>query len=77
MCSEKKTSQPASALTLGEANRMVAKLGGWLGRKGDGEPGAESLAAGLRRLQDMLIGWRLHASPPGSSQNRTNSGDQS
>ncbi len=64
MCSEKKTSQPASKLTLGEANRMVAKLGGWLGRTGDREPGAESLAAGLRRLQDMLLGWRLHAPPP-------------
>ncbi len=61
---KKKTSQPASELTLGEANWMVAKLGGWLGRKGDGEPGAESLASGLRRLQDMVQGWRLHALPP-------------
>ena len=77
MCREKKTSQSASELTLGEANRMVAKLGGWLGRKSDGEPGAESLAAGLRRLQDMLLGWHLHALPPGPLQNRTNSGDQS
>lgn len=51
-------------MTLGEANRMVAKLGGWLGRTGDGEPGAESLAAGLGRLQDMLLGWRLHAPLP-------------
>lgn len=40
---------------------MVARLGGWLGRKGDGEPGAESLAAGLRRLKDMVDGWRLCA----------------
>lgn len=63
MRNEKKTPQAASELTLGEANRMVAKLGGWLGRKGDGEPGAESLASGLRRLQDMILGWRLHAPP--------------
>ncbi len=42
---------------------MVAQLGGWLGRKGDGEPGAESLYSGLRRLQDMILGWRLHSPP--------------
>lgn len=39
---------------------MTARLEGWLGRKGDGEPGAEALQAGLRRLMDMVRGWRLH-----------------
>jgi hypothetical protein len=38
---------------------MVAQLGGWLARKGDGEPGAEALQAGLRKLMDMVRGWRL------------------
>jgi len=65
--SQKKPSKPISELTLQEANRMTAKLGGWWGRRGDGEPGAETLAAGLRRLQDMTIGWRLHSPPPGES----------
>jgi hypothetical protein len=46
-------------LTLGEANRLVARLGGYLARKGDGEPGAESLGIGLRRLMDLTWGWRL------------------
>jgi hypothetical protein len=66
--SQKKTSdEPVSELTLQEANRMTAKLGGWWGRRSDGEPGAEKLAAGLRRLQDMVRGWRLHSPPPGES----------
>jgi hypothetical protein len=44
---------------LREANRLVARLGGYLGRKRDGEPGAESLGLGLRRLMDMARGWRM------------------
>jgi hypothetical protein len=66
--SQKNPSKPASQLTLQEANRKTAKLGGWWGRRCDGEPGAESLAAGLRRLLDMALGWRLHSPPPGKSQ---------
>ncbi len=38
---------------------MVAQLGGWLGRRGDGQPGAESLQAGLRKLRILIWGWRL------------------
>lgn len=60
---QKKTSKPASELTLQEANRLTAQLGGWWGRRCDGEPGAERLARGLRRLQDMVLGWRLHSPP--------------
>jgi len=41
---------------------MVARLGGWLGRKGDGQPGAESLQAGLRTLAHIVRGWRLRSS---------------
>jgi hypothetical protein len=33
--------------------RMVAKLGGFLGRKGDGDPGATVLWRGLNRLADI------------------------
>lgn len=62
--SQKKSSHPIAELTLQEANRLTAKLAGWWGRRGDGEPGAETLALGLRRLQDMVLGYRLH-SPPG------------
>jgi hypothetical protein len=49
----------AATMTLSEANRRVARLGGYMARKGDGEPGAESLGLGLRRLTDLTWGWRL------------------
>ena len=53
----------ATALTLREAIRMIAKLGGFLGRKSDGEPGTETLWRGLLRLDGMTEGWRLARGP--------------
>ena len=44
---------PTSPPTLREATRMVAGLGGFLGRKSDGEPGTETLWRGLTRLDDI------------------------
>ena len=52
-----------SAMTLGEAMRMVAKLGGFLGRKSDGEPGTETLWRGLLCLDGMTMGWRWARGP--------------
>ena len=43
--------------TLREAVRMIAQLGGFLGRKCDGEPGPQTLWRGLRRLHDIVQGW--------------------
>jgi Transposase Tn5 dimerisation domain/Transposase DDE domain len=43
--------------TLREATRMIAQLGGFLGRKCDGEPGPQTLWRGLRRLHDIAQGW--------------------
>ena len=49
---------PAQPPTLREAVRMVAtRLGGFLGRKSDGEPGAQSLWRGLQRLDDITEMW--------------------
>ena len=45
--------------TLREAVRMIATLGGFLGRKGDGEPGTTTLWRGLIRLAAMVEGYRL------------------
>jgi hypothetical protein len=45
--------------TLREAMKMVAGLGGFLGRKGDGEPGTKSLWLGLQRLDDLSSMWKL------------------
>ena len=41
--------------------RAVAKLGGFLGRTGDGEPGWQTLWRGYRRLQDIVLGVQLTA----------------
>lgn len=50
---------PAEPPTLREAVRMVAQLGGFLARKGDGEPGVKTLWRGLTRLEDMAATWLL------------------
>ncbi len=43
-------------LTLRDAIRAMAKLGGFLGRKSDGEPGVKTLWQGYRQLQ--VLCWR-------------------
>jgi len=48
--------------TVRDFVRGVAKLGGFLGRKSDGDPGVLTLWRGYQRLQDMLEGFQLHAS---------------
>ena len=53
----------APAPTLYEAIRMIAKLGGFIGRKSDGEPGTETFWRGLLRLDGMTEGWRLASGP--------------
>lgn len=44
--------------------RGVAKLGGFLGRKHDGEPGVRALWRGYERLQDMVLAMHLEDSAP-------------
>ena len=39
--------------------RELAKLGGFLGRKGDGEPGWQTIWHGYKKLHALLDGWRL------------------
>lgn len=51
-------------MSLGEANRLVARLGGYAARNGDGQPGPESLGIGLRRLHDLVWGWMLRGQLP-------------
>jgi hypothetical protein len=50
---------PAQPPTLRQAIRMVASLGGFLGRKGDGEPGTQSIWLGLQRLDDIAAAWAI------------------
>ena len=53
----------APPMSLYEAIRAIAKLGGFIGRKSDGEPGTETLWRGLLRLDGMTEGWRLANDP--------------
>lgn len=59
------TRLPSSPPTLGQATRWIAQLGGFLGRKSDGEPGVKVLWRGWMRLQDITDTWRL-LHPPGN-----------
>lgn len=45
--------------TLRQAARWIGQLGGFLGRKSDGEPGPVVLWRGLQRLQDLTQAWLL------------------
>lgn len=49
---------PEKPPSVREAVRLIAKLGGFLGRKGDGEPGVQVLWTGLRRLMDFTLAFR-------------------
>jgi hypothetical protein len=55
---------PAQPLTLSQAVRRVAQLGGFLARRADGEPGVKTLWRGLQRLTDLCAGWRAATTTP-------------
>src|SRR5262249_61925489 len=57
---------PAQPPPLGELVRMIASLGGYLGRKGDGPPGPKAMWLGMQRMTDLALGWHACASimPP-------------
>jgi len=50
---------PEKPPKLREAIHMVASLGGFLGRKSDGEPGTQTLWLGLQRLDDITEMWKI------------------
>lgn len=67
---------PSEPPTLREATRLVASLGGFLGRKCDGEPGTQTLWLGLQRLDDLTAMYQivinaLARSPPTVSSSHT------
>jgi hypothetical protein len=57
----KKQPPPEKPPSLKTMIGLVASLGGYLGRKGDGEPGPKALWVGLQRLTDLAHGWRAFA----------------
>lgn len=50
---------PEHPPTIRQAVRWIAQLGGFLGRKSDGEPGITVIWRGWQRLQDIADTWYL------------------
>jgi transposase-like protein/transposase Tn5 family protein len=50
---------PISPPSLQQATLWIAKLGGFLARKGDGEPGLKVLWRGWQRLSDLVQTWLI------------------
>ena len=50
---------PAAPPSLNDMVRRVAMLGGFLARKGDGEPGVKTIWIGLQRVVDFAAGVRF------------------
>lgn len=61
---QKQRRLPAQPPSLRQAVRWIAHLGGFLGRKGDGEPGVKVLWRGWTRLQDIAATFTLLQPPP-------------
>ena len=55
----KSTRLPDTVPSVRQAVRWIAQLGGFLGRKSDGEPGVTTLWQGWLRLQDIAAAWHL------------------
>jgi len=56
---QKKKAPPKRAPSLRDATRMMAQLGGFLARKGDGEPGVKNTWRGYRRLMDYTSAMEM------------------
>jgi hypothetical protein len=50
---------PPDTPLLRNAVNWIARLGGYLNRKGDGPPGAQVLWRGMRRLEDITEAYRI------------------
>jgi hypothetical protein len=50
---------PSTPPSVREITRLTAELGGFLGRKGDGEPGSITLWRGLQRLHDIASAFLI------------------
>lgn len=64
-CMTFKTSElPENVPSLKEAVLWIAKLGGFLGRKRDGEPGVKTIWRGLRKLSNIWETWEFLSENP-------------
>jgi hypothetical protein len=54
----RKQAPPEEPPTMQTMVRLIGSLGGWLGRKCDGEPGPKAMWVGMQRMTDLALGWR-------------------
>ena len=50
---------PETAPTVNEVVRLIAALGGFLGRKGDGEPGIKTIWQGMEKVASFAAGMKF------------------
>ncbi len=50
---------PKEVPTVNEVVRSIASLGGFLGRKGDGEPGVKTIWQGMERVASFAAGMKF------------------
>jgi hypothetical protein len=61
---DNRVAEAPGIMRVGEAVRRIGRLGGHLGRKGDGHPGAQVLWQGLAKLDIITEVWRRLRHPP-------------
>ena len=66
---------PAKVPSLRQAVRWIAQLGGFLGRKQDGEPGVTVLWKGFQHLVDVTAMYRIMRPAPTTPARRTQNKD--
>ena len=54
---QKTSTPPTKPPSLQQATLWIAKLGGFIGRKGDGYPGVTVIWRGLQRLNEITEAW--------------------
>jgi len=50
---------PPDIPTVYQMTRMIAQLGGFLGRKGDGEPGIKAIWTGWQKMKEYALAWEI------------------
>jgi len=61
----KRTPAPSQPVTLRDFVKMLASLGGYVGRKNDGPPGPQTVWIGLQRMTDFGLAWMAFGPPSG------------
>ena len=57
-----KTKPPKKIPSIRDIVRLLAQIGGFLARKGDGEPGVKTLWTGFQRLETYMEAMEIHES---------------